>query len=188
MKNTKIISAFPGCGKTYCFNKYKDSDIKILDSDSSEFSWIKDDKGNNTKERNPEFPENYINHIKANIGKVDIIFVSSHDVVRRALKDNDLNYYMIYPDINCKEEYITRYRNRGNDEKFISFIDKNFNSFIEDISKEEFPHKITLLSNETIDDVIKYGYCGNMVSHMAWNCHGCPITCSGCDFRNHIVE
>lgn len=57
-----------------------------LDSDSSNFSWVKDENGNNTKERNPEFPKNYIEHIKSNIGKVDVIFVSSHKVVREALE------------------------------------------------------------------------------------------------------
>lgn len=42
MKNTKVISAFPGTGKTYCFNNFKG--ITMLDSDSSEFSWIKDEE------------------------------------------------------------------------------------------------------------------------------------------------
>ena len=35
------------------------------------------------KHRNPEFPDNYIQPIKENIGKVDYIFVSSHKEVRR---------------------------------------------------------------------------------------------------------
>ena len=66
----KVISAFPGCGKTTYYKtwwKHKDNVWKdktvgevILDSDSSEFSWIKDENGNNTKERNQDFPNNYI--------------------------------------------------------------------------------------------------------------------------------
>ena len=63
---TKIISAFPGTGKSYYHNKNKET---TLDSDSSNFSWIKDENGNNTTERNPKFPQNYIYHIKENIGK-----------------------------------------------------------------------------------------------------------------------
>ena len=58
---TKIISAFPGVGKTYFHERNKRISI---DSDSSHFSWVKDENGNNTKERNPEFQNNYINHIK----------------------------------------------------------------------------------------------------------------------------
>lgn len=84
---TYVISAFPAYGKSYCFKKYQDK-FTILDSDSSEFSWIKDRNGNNTKERNANFPQNYITHIKNNIGKVDIIFVSSHETVRKALFDS----------------------------------------------------------------------------------------------------
>ena len=47
MKNTKVISAFPACGKSYMFNKYKDNEfIKILDSDSSGFHWCYDENNN----------------------------------------------------------------------------------------------------------------------------------------------
>ena len=38
MKNTKVIAAFPACGKTYYFNNHKDG-TTVLDSDSSQFSW-----------------------------------------------------------------------------------------------------------------------------------------------------
>ena len=38
--DTKIISAFPACGKTYAFKKLNENGYKILDSDSSEFSWM----------------------------------------------------------------------------------------------------------------------------------------------------
>ena len=43
---TRIISAFPGVGKTYYYNEHKET---TLDSDSSNFSWVKDSKGDNTK-------------------------------------------------------------------------------------------------------------------------------------------
>ena len=67
---TRIISAFPGTGKSYFHNN---SEYSTLDSDSSEFSWIINDDGD--KVRNPNFPSNYISHIKDNIGKADFIFV-----------------------------------------------------------------------------------------------------------------
>ncbi len=47
MKQTFVISAFPVCGKSYCFNNHQDK-FSMLDSDSSEFSWVKDDNGKNT--------------------------------------------------------------------------------------------------------------------------------------------
>ena len=115
MKETTIISGFPGVGKTEFFKDQKYHGRVCLDSDSSEFSWVKDENGNNTKERNPEFPKNYIEHIKSNIGKVDVIFVSSHKVVREALEKEGLNYYLVYPKREDKTEYIRRYRKRGNE-------------------------------------------------------------------------
>lgn len=139
---TAIVSAFPGCGKSFIFNKYNgekynnDKKWKILDSDSSDYSWIKDENGNNTKERNPEFPNNYINHIKENIGKVDIIFVSSHEIVRQALKDNKIRFFLVFPENNLKDDFIQRYKNRGNDETFINFISNNWNNFINEMENE----------------------------------------------------
>lgn len=135
MKKTFIISAFPGCGKSYCFNNYQDK-FSMLDSDSSEFSWTKDTAGNNTSERNPEFPQNYIQHIKKNIGKVDVIFVSSHEVVRNALAENGIKTIIVYPSKDLKREWIDRFRDRGNNEGFINFISDNWDRFIDDIDLE----------------------------------------------------
>jgi len=109
----------------------------MLDSDSSQFSWIKDEDGNNTKERNPDFPQNYIDHIKKNIGKVDVIFVSSHDVVRKALVDNGIRTIIVYPNKDLKSEWIRRFKERGNNEAFINFISDNWEKFISDIENED---------------------------------------------------
>lgn len=141
MKETTIISGFPGIGKTHYFKDQEYNGKTCLDSDSSKFSWVKDENGDNTKERNPEFPSNYIKHIKENIGKVDIIFVSSHDVVRKALEEANIRYVLVYPKINAKEEYIRRYEQRGSSESFIKFISDNWENFINDMKNETFPYK-----------------------------------------------
>jgi hypothetical protein len=131
---TKIISAFPGVGKTYYHERNKGISI---DSDSSHFSWVKDSEGNNTKERNPEFPNNYINHIKENIGKYKYIFVSSHEEVRNSLKENGIEYYLIYPNLSRKSEFIQRYIQRGSPEGFVNLISENWESWIEKIEEEK---------------------------------------------------
>lgn len=143
MKETKVVSGFPGVGKSYLFNKAKEDNLVVLDSDSSKF-----DK--------KHFPQNYIKHIKENIGKADYIMVSSHDVVRNALMDNDINYTIIYPALDLKDEYIERYKNRGNDEKFINFISNNWDKFITDIQQETFPKRIELDYDEFLGDVIEF--------------------------------
>ena len=114
--NTKIFSVFPACGKTWLYNHQEDFDLKILDSDSSEFSWkiepIKDDQGNLLrglqKVRNPDFPNNYIKYIKENIGKYDYIFVSSHASVREALDKEGIDFTIVYPTSSCKAEWVGR--------------------------------------------------------------------------------
>jgi hypothetical protein len=131
---TRIISAFPGVGKTYYHERNKGISI---DSDSSHFSWVKDSEGNNTKERNPEFPNNYINHIKENIGKYKYIFVSSHEEVRNSLKENGIKYYLIYPSKTRKKEFIQRYIQRGSPEGFVNLISENWDSWIGKIEEEK---------------------------------------------------
>lgn len=145
-RKTKIISGFPAVGKSVLT---KSSHLAVLDSDSSLFSWLKEG------ERHPDFPHNYIQHIKDNIGKVDYILVSSHNIVRNALRENNIEFSLVYPDINLKNEYLERYKLRGNDEKFISFIDSNWNNFIVDIEKETFPKLIKLKHGQFLSSILE---------------------------------
>lgn len=110
--NTKIYSIFPACGKTWLYKHQEDYGLKILDSDSSKFSWVEVDDGNNgwRKERNPDFPNNYIKHIKENMGKYDCIFVSSHKAVREALDKAGIEFTLVYPNYSdrCRAEWVGR--------------------------------------------------------------------------------
>lgn len=113
--NTKIYSVFPACGKTWLYEHQEDYGLKILDSDSSKFSWIytnKDEYGDDIRGfrriRNSDFPNNYIKHIKENIGKYDYIFVSSHASVRKALDKEGIDFTIVYPEQSCKAEWVGR--------------------------------------------------------------------------------
>ena len=141
---TMVIVAFPGCGKSYTVQHEADQFNGILDSDSSEFSWLKDSNGKNTTERNPDFPNNYINYIKSQLGKVEVIFVSSHKEVRKALEKEGIDYFLVYPNIFQKKEYIKRYQNRGSDKKFIDLIANNWELWLNECDEEEFPTKIKM--------------------------------------------
>lgn len=124
-----IVSAFPGCGKTF-LSEQNINGIRIMDSDSSTF-----DKA--------DFPENYINHIKENIDSTDILFISSHKEVRDALAREEINYDLFYPDKNRRIEFLQNYMRRGNKAPFIQKIDNNFDKWIDEIDNEnnEFCHK-----------------------------------------------
>lgn len=121
---TKIYSVFPACGKTWLCEHQEQYGLKILDSDSSQFSWIIKEVEDNEyviidggemkplthkeKVRNPEFPANYIKHIKEQIGKYDYIFVSSHASVRAALEAEGIDFTIVYPAEHCFAEWVGR--------------------------------------------------------------------------------
>ena len=158
---TMIIAAFPGCGKSYTVTHEAEKFDGVLDSDSSQFSWIKDNNGNNTDQRNPEFPHNYIEYIKKQIGKVEVIFISSHKEVREALEKEGIKYFLVYPNTFQKKDYIERYKNRGDNKKFINLLSANWDLWIEECDEEEFPIKIKLpyfslkYLNKEVVDLIK---------------------------------
>ncbi len=137
--NTLIVSAFPGCGKSHFFRENKNK--IVLDSDSSKF-----DKS--------DFPNNYIEHIKSNIGKADIILVSSHKEVRDALVENNIKFTLVYPDKSIKDEYIQRYIDRGNSEKFVELLTKNWLTWIDELDNQIGCKKIKLNKGEYLSDVI----------------------------------
>lgn len=136
-----LISAFPGSGKSHFYRTYKD-DIAVLDSDSSTF-----DKS--------EFPQNYIKHIQENKDEADIIFISSHKEVRDALQEADLDFTVVYPNMELKDEYIERYKERGNEEAFVELLDKNWESWITEIEEDESLDKIRLEEGEFMSDVLQ---------------------------------
>lgn len=58
--------------------------------------------------RNPEFPENYIRHIKEKIGTCEYLFVSSHEEIRSALKAAGIPFTLVYPEKYCLTEWVGR--------------------------------------------------------------------------------
>lgn len=141
-----VISGFPGIGKSYFC---KISKKKAIDSDSSKYSHLVNG------DKNPSFPYNYVTHIQDNLFKQDnIILVSSHMEIRKAMRENGIPYILCYPDISCKEEYMERYRKRGNDDKFLSLMDNNWEKFINDMKNDPCTKRIVLKEGEYLSHYI----------------------------------
>lgn len=158
MNDTMIISAFPACGKTYFYEH--SNGMVVLDSDSSNFSWIKDADGNNTKERNPNFPENYIEYIKSKIGIADYILVSSHQAVRNALRAANIEYLLVYPDANLLDEWVQRCEKRSYNGFPIQALIDNWNIWVsecEDEAKSGVPY-VKLSRGQYLSDIIKVSW------------------------------
>lgn len=133
-KPTRILCVFPGLGKTYY---HEHSDEETLDSDSSNFSWISTERTD--KARNPEFPDNYLEHIRQNIGKVDTILVSSHKDVRDALDSALIPFTLVYPEnsTESKEAMLERYKERGSSDEYIKQLGDNWDKFMESMKQQE---------------------------------------------------
>lgn len=153
-----VICGFPGIGKTFTVQNWIYSNIKIYDSDSSNFSWI--DKNDHSKGRNPDFPANYIEYIKSIDNENSVILTSSHKEVRDALKAAGIGYYVVYPNLESfgKDFYLDRIRRRKNginSDSFVSLIAENCEDWIKDI--EETINKeniIAITKNEKLEEVI----------------------------------
>lgn len=130
-KFIRVFSVFPGVGKTHFYNQNKKN---TRDSDSSTF-----DKS--------EFPQNYITHIKELLADdtIEHILVSSHKVVRDALIEAGINFALVKPQHNLKQEYIRRYKERNSPQAFINLLDKMWDEWLTEIDEENGRyHKYTL--------------------------------------------
>lgn len=136
----KVIAGFPATGKSY-FKGYVEGSCYAPqgyceDSDSSHFP-----KDN--------FPDNYIKHIKDLINKgTDIIFVSTHKEVRESLVKEGIDFYLVYPKRDLKQEYLKRYKERGSSEAFIKLMDDNWDVFLSQLENQKNCTHIVLDSNE----------------------------------------
>lgn len=149
MRKAMIICGFPGVGKTTAANNKKN----LLDAESSAFSHIFDPENFGERPRNPHFPENYIDFIEENTGEYDLIFVSSHASVREALTARGIQYLIVAPEKELKNEYLIRYLKRGSDIDFIELLNEKWDEFLTGIENDGAP-VIWLKEKETLSNLI----------------------------------
>lgn len=158
MKQNKplIISGFGGVGKSTLARKYKN----VIDLESSAHQWIVDPKvgnGENIKaslnrEKNPDYPNNYIQAIKDAMKKYDVICVMYNGTKDPNFLDQ-FNYVVCYPTKRAfNNHYIRRYRERGNTEEFIEVIKRYYAVCYE--KSKNITNKIVLRDDETLEDAL----------------------------------
>ena len=156
MKQGYIIYGFPCVGKTTMCEKYKN----CIDLESSNFQYILTEeqkklsiearKGLKDRVLNPEWPENYLNAILDAVKKYDYVFVAHQGIIECAKRN--IPYWRVYPNINCKDEYVKRMIGRGNQGDFISNITKNFEKFVKGcIEDKHCQRHIELQKGETLE-------------------------------------
>lgn len=161
--NTLIVSAFPECGKTYVYKNQDSFGYKVMDSDSSTF----------TKHENWE--EEYVKHIKSNLGKFDFIFIAQYPKVLELLHKDSIPFVVVAPDnrkelseeerMLIKQQWFGRFVLRDNSHikdlnRWIELLKNNYDLWtsVESLSKNHPDELILLKENEYLSNRIEYLY------------------------------
>ena len=147
-----IVSGFTGIGKSYFAEKYKD-EYDILDLDSSYFSWVTKIDGTKEKQDSTYFAANYLGAIKELAPYVDIMFISTHDEIRRKLAEYKIPFISVYPKYEAKEQWLDRLRKRNHEDRIIPIMDENWDKFVKDIKKDAYGSTLVLLDGDKYLDM-----------------------------------
>lgn len=91
---TKLLSVFPACGKTWVYEHQKELGISVLDSDSSEFSWMYRKRTPEEMEGLKEYweEESKFNHLMSWEGYLNLIKGDEIRVENPEFPDNYIEY------------------------------------------------------------------------------------------------
>lgn len=139
-----IIAGFLGVGKTSLAERYPEA---FMDIDSSVHAYLKDGS------KNPSFITDYYEDIIKNHEHKHITS-STHLQLIELFKKNNIEHVIVLPDIELKDVYISRYKNRENTDDFIQKIYNNWEKWITRLSQE--PNVIFLKEGENLVDKIVF--------------------------------
>lgn len=145
MSKAFVICGFSGIGKSTAEKRGN----RIIDLESSLFSRSME----NNKERDPDFPANYIGYLEKIIGDYQYYLLSCHKEVRDELKRRGINYIIVLPTVDQKNEYLKRWLKRGSPIEFIKSMNDRWEDMIASCEEDDAP-KIYLSSDEYISDLI----------------------------------
>ena len=146
---TNIIAAFPGTGKSYLVRNNK-LDRKVVDVDSNAYTQGHDSDGNLASE---EFPGNYIQAIKKQIDRTDVLLISIHSEVLDALRREQIKFTVVYPEMELKSEYISRFQERQDPSEFIELFNKNWQAILERLQDQKGCKHFVLRSGQHLADL-----------------------------------
>ena len=158
----KIILCGPAVGKTYL----ADHDDRFVDIDGmrAKYKYGIDEQSNEEFERGKGSRRKTINHdsmeysiklLEHTIKNNKIALISYQKELLDYVINNNLDFCLVYADINSRDEYIKRMRNRGNNEAFVDTMTSKevwedfYNRNENDIRPK---YKIKLKSDQYISD------------------------------------
>lgn len=154
-----IYSVFPGLGKSYTARVTMAG--KAIDAESSKFQWLDYESHNEEKNKgklknkNPEWPKNYIDFIKSQYNENMIIFISAQPEILNALGEQNIPFKTITPDASTKDQIVARYESRGNNKDFINMMSSNFEKFITSMDTNAYASDhLKLKENHRLADLL----------------------------------
>ncbi|MNT77378.1 hypothetical protein D3C72_2164820 [compost metagenome] len=94
-------------------------------------------------------------HIQETRPKVDVLLVSSHNVVRDELEERGIDFHLVYPTVDQKAEYMERYKKRGSPQPFLELMDNNWEKFIGECAVQVGCVHVVLKPGQFLGDVIQ---------------------------------
>lgn len=149
MNENLLILAYMGTGKTELEYRYKN----VIDLDFQDYKYIYDEsirhlpleqrKGSTSlRTENPEYPNNFINAVLTELetGKIVVSPFIEHvfnaiDSEKFKINRKNTRIILVIPNSNNLDEYIDRFKNRGNKEEFVLRRIKEFSSLIDLFNK-----------------------------------------------------
>jgi hypothetical protein len=159
-KKPIIISAWICAGKTYLTKNYTEvielpsGDYKYILTDEQKTVKNKESLKSTKREINPAWPINYYDAIvqKSKSDEHAIILIAPC-MPFKEMRDYGINFSLAYPDPICKEEYMSRARNRGANEEFVNRVANSIQTDFEDFLKQP-NEKIILKPGEYLEDAL----------------------------------
>ncbi len=167
-----LIMAYMGTGKTELENRYEN----IVDFDFQDYKYIYDEsirhlpleqrKGNaNLRTENPNYPKNFLTDaIKLlNEGRVVVSPFIEHvfeayDSYDFKSSIEDVRVILVCPKLDNFDEYVERFKQRGNGPEFIARREKEFSSLVELFQKCDNYERIAIKPGQFLSEALEeYG-------------------------------
>ncbi|MBR2969476.1 MAG: hypothetical protein IKC49_00275 [Clostridia bacterium] len=150
-----FVYCYTATGKSTVGKKYSN----VIDMESTLYKYvgkvkeIENEKGTR-REINIDYPNNYFKALEEAKNKYDYILISD-SICDSWLKENNIEYWQVYPNIELKQEYLERMKNRGNNQDFIDYQAKLWEEWVNGCKFDQYASKhIELKSGQFLEDVL----------------------------------
>jgi hypothetical protein len=118
-QHAKIIVGFPGIGKSF-----------ISKNKVGQYSWLNvQDEPGYAKGAEDLFFEG----VRKLSRQPGVLLLPAHRIVGNFLISQNLVFTSVFPKRNLKDDYLRRYRQRGNSEGFVELLEKKWDPFIDNM-------------------------------------------------------